>query len=230
MNTVQNKFVTVPETTLPSGLVVPEFKVGQYLAARGPEDIPIIVADAAPWVEISYHEARAACERAGLRLLIETQALAIAWDISQQPENWSGGAVGEGKLRRGLRKGSVDKAQPGTYEPSNPKENRWFVLSNGERLCDAAGNAFTWISDDVQGDKNGLTTIIQADSISLTTAPYPSLTRGMGWRPDGRRDWSGYALIRGGDWSSESYAGVFRLSGDWPGSRDDYVGFRCTQP
>lgn len=32
---VENLFVTVPETTLPGGLVVPAFQVGQYLCSKG---------------------------------------------------------------------------------------------------------------------------------------------------------------------------------------------------
>ena len=52
----------------------------------------------------------------------------------------------------------------------------------------------------------------------------------MGYHPDGARDWSGYALIRGGYWYSGSYAGVFYLNFDWPGNEDDSVGFRCTKP
>lgn len=229
MVTAASEFVPVPETVLPDGTVVPAFLAGKYLASRGPGDIPLSVADAAPWVNISYHEARAACERAGGQLIAERRALAIAWDVSQQPENWTGGAVGEGVLRMGLHKGSVSEAQPGSFEPQDAEERRWFVLSNGERIFDVAGNASSWIFDDVQGDKNGLTTVIEADSISLTTAPYGICEKGMGWRPDGRRDWSGYALIRAAYWHSERNAGPFYLVGGWPGRRYRSVGFRCTK-
>jgi len=96
-------------------------------------------------------------------------------------------------------------------------------------LCDLNGNVFSWIFDDVQGNDLGLTTIIKADSPSLTTAPYPSQGKGMGWRPDGERNWSGGALRRGGCWGSRSYAGVFRLGGGGPGGRSGGVGFRCTK-
>jgi hypothetical protein len=81
----------------------------------------------------------------------------------------------------------------------------------------------------VQGDENGLTGKIAADSISLV-APYPSMKKGMGWRPDGERDWPGVALFRGGCWCSESHAGAFSLVDGWPDLRYDDVGFRCTLP
>ncbi|MHB0925983.1 MAG: hypothetical protein ACYC1F_05730, partial [Gallionellaceae bacterium] len=67
------------------------------------------------------------------------------------------------------------------------------------------------------------------DSISLTTAPYPSCEKGMGYRPDGERDWSGFALVRGGYWRSESRAGVFSLFYGWRDYENGVVGFRCTK-
>ena len=222
-------FVTVPEVTLPNGKVVPSFQVAQYIASRGPAGIPQSVADAMPWVEINYDNARKACAVAGYDLLAETRALAIAYDISQQDINWTGGKVGEGKIFRGIHKENVSEAQEGTYESDDSEERRWHQLSNGERIYDFSGNCYSWVFDDIQGDENGLTTIIKADSPSLTTAPYPSQEKGMGWRPDGERDWSGYALIRGGCWYSGSYAGVFGLGVDSPGYRYGDIGFRCTK-
>lgn len=222
-------FVQVPETTLPSGLVVPAFFVSRYLAAQDGESITIAV-DRAPWVEISYHEARDACTAAGLNLITESQALALAHNIANQAANWTGGAVGEGNLFQGLREGDFDEVQAASFEPDNADERRWFVLSNGERIYDVAGNAYTWIFDDVQGDKDGVVARAFADdSPSLTTAPYPSMERGTGWQPRKGRDWSGHALVRGGFFYSEDDAGVFYLNYDFPGSRYDGVGFRCTK-
>ena len=227
---VASEFVTVPEATLPNGQVVPPFRVTKYLISRGPGDMPVSVATGAPWVEINYHEACAAAASAGLRLLTETQALAIAWNVSQQDINWTGGKVGEGKLYQGLHRESFDGAQAGNIESDYAEERRWFELSNGERLFDVAGNAFSWIFDDVHGDEQGVVARrFESDDISLQ-APYGIREKGMGWRPDGARDWSGDALLRGGCWGSGSSAGAFNLGDVWPGYRGDYVGFRCTQP
>ena len=225
----QNIFITTPEITLPCGTVVPPFEVGQFACSKGDDGKAIVVADRAPWVNISYHNAHKACADAGFKMITELQCLALAYDASQQACNWTKGKVGEGKLFRGLRKGNVSSAQPGNIEPSDSKEHRWLTLSNGERICDINGNVFSWVFDDVQGDDKGLTTIIKADSPSLTTAPYPSEEKGMGWRPDGERNWSGSALVRGGDWYSGSLAGVFLLGSDWPGDEGGSVGFRCTK-
>lgn len=223
-------FITVPETTLPNGLVVPAFETSQFHCAKGEDGKIVIDSSLKPWVNINYHEAREACAASGFKLLTESQALAIAWNASQQDCNWTKGKVGEGKLFRGIRKGNVYGAQPGNYELPDHKERRWLTLSNGERICDANGNVFSWIFDDVQGDENGIVANAFAiDSPSITTAPYPSEEKGMGWYPSAGVGWSGRALIRGGYWYSGSYAGVFYLYHDWPDYRRDAVGFRCTK-
>lgn len=223
--------VTVPETTLPGGLVVPAFRVGRFLASKSAGDLPQSTRDGAPWVRISYHDARRACESAGLALITETQALAIAWQVSQQDINWTGGKVGEGNLYQGLHKHTVDGAQPASVEPADTEERRWFRLANGERLYDISGNAFSWVFDDIQGDEHGLIAkAFAADSPSIATAPYPSMKKGIGWQPDAGADWSGNALVRGGSWSSDANAGAFSLSYVWPSFAIVYVGFRCTYP
>ena len=215
-------FVTVPETTLPNGTVVPAFQVSQYHATQRP--------DGTPWVEVDYHASRAAAERAGLALITELQWLAIAHNIAQQPINWTSGTVGEGKLFQGLRKGSVSEAQPHSYEPEDADERRWHELSNGERIYDMAGHVFSWVFDDVQGDEKGLiASRFAGDSPSLTTAPAGSMEKGVGWMPNAGANWSGAALCRGGCWRSVDNAGVFRLYYGWPEHGDDHVGFRCTK-
>lgn len=220
--------IDVPEKILPNGMVVPAFRVGQYLSSRDFDGKLSINAIDAPWVNINYRDAQKVCADSGFSLITETQWLAIAWDIVNQDINWTGGKVGKGRVYQGIHKGNVSEAQSGTYESADTEERRWHELSNGQRIFDFAGNAFSWVSDDVQGDADGLTTIIKADSPSLTTAPHPSMENGMGWRPDGKCDWSGDALVRGGCWRSNDAAGVFRLNDGWPGRELDYLGFRCT--
>lgn len=191
---------------------------------------PSDTSNAAPWVNINYHDARKACCDAGFALITELQCLAIAHDIAHQDINWSGGKVGKRKLFQGLHKGTVDSAQPGDYESPEQEERRWHQLSNGVRIYDFAGNAYTWVFDDVQGDDQGLIAKAFAEnSASITTAPYPSMERGMGWRPKTGSNWSGVALVRGGFWGSDGNAGAFRLGYYWPDNDSDSVGFRCTK-
>lgn len=224
-----DQFITVPETTLPDGSIVPSFQVGQFACGKGEDGKLVITAEAAPWVRINFEEAKAACEAAGYRLITERQWLSIAYNASQQGCNWTKGKVGEGKLFRGIRKGNVSSAQPGSFEPEDKKERRWLTLSNGERICDINGNVFQWVFDDVQGNESGLIAKPFAEDCASLQAPYPSCKKGMGWRPDGSRDWSGDVLIRGGCWDSESDVGAFGLGYGWPDYRYDLVGFRCTK-
>jgi len=223
-------FITVPETTLPCGTIVPSFQVGQYATSQSDDGKAIIVADRKPWVNINYHQANEAAAAAGYKLITELQWLAIAHNVVNVDANWTKGKVGEGKLFRGIRKGNVSEAQAGDFEPTDKKERRWLTLSNGEKICDMNGNVFSWVFDDLHGDEKGVINKRFEDSDpSLTTAPYPSLEKGMGWRPDSGRDWSGYALIRGGFWRSDVVAGVFRLNLVWPDYGYYDVGFRCTK-
>ena len=225
----KSEFILVPETTLPDGTIVASFRVARYPMSKGASGAPLSVADRAPWVEINYEDTRKVCEDAGLKLIRETQMLAIAWDISQQAINWTGDKVGEGTLYQGLHKGSVDEAQPGNYESADPAERSWHELSTGERIYHFSGNVYTWVFDDVQGDENGLVAkSFAADSISITTPPVPSGEQGVGWYPPAGRDWSGSALARGGCWSSDVRAGVFYLNGGWPDGEYVVVGFRST--
>lgn len=229
MELAASEYITVPEVTLPGGLIVPSFRCAKFLSSRGRNDTPLSLFTAEPWVEISYQEARDAAKKAGLNLITETQCLAIAFNVSQQGINWTGGEVGKGDMFQGLRNGGFKAAQPANCEPDDETERRWFELSNGERIYDFAGNAFTWVFDDVQGDEQGLPSMIKKFSPSLTTAPFPPVKKGMGYRPERRCDWSGSALVRGGYWFSQSFAGAFNLGFACHERCCDHVGFRCTQ-
>lgn len=223
-------FVSIPETTLPGGRVVPAFRVGRYVCTQGAAGKAAVTAEGTPWVNINFADAKLACAKASFALLTESQALAIAFRIAALDANWTGGKVGQGKLYQGLRKWSAKSAQPGTHTPKDDDEQRRFYVTGTDWISDAAGNVFSWIFDDIQGDKNGVVAKPFAKDSPSLQIPYPGEDKGQGWGPRPGADWSGNALIRGGFWLSVSYAGAFYLNRGWPGYRRDYVGFRCTQP
>jgi hypothetical protein len=224
-------FVTIPESTLPNGTAVPAFLYAKYPAAKGPDGTLVLDAALAPWVNINYHDAVAASAAAGMQLARESQEIAVRLNVAAQDINWTGGKVGEGRIFQGLHKGSVQTAQPADVESADPDERSWHQLSTGEKVFGLAGNIYTWLFDDVQGDDKGLLAgEIPATSPSLMSAPFPSMERGMGWRPRGGAGWSGDALFRGGYWDDGDVAGVFALGGASPGDACDRVGFRCTKP
>jgi formylglycine-generating enzyme required for sulfatase activity len=223
-------FVTVPAVTLPNGVTVPSFQVGQYHCSIGEKGAAVVSAAAVPAVRVDYPGARAACALAGAVLITEQQYLAIAYDISQQDINWTGGKVGQGEVFMGLHLDNITSPVAGDFVPDDENERRWHQLSNGEKVYDFAGHIYSWVFDNVQGDDEGLVAeAFSWDSPSIATAPYPSMENGMGWRPDAGSNWSGYALLRGGCWLDEDNAGVFVLSFDSPDYRGGVVGFRCTK-
>lgn len=226
-------FVEVPETTLHgSGIVVPDFSVAKYLASVDDTGSAYISATDTPATEINFQASRDACSKAGLALITNLQYLALAQNIAGVAENWTGGAVGEGQLFQGLRKWTVDEVQANDFEPKDPDERRWFVLSTGERVYDVAGHLYSWVVADIEGDpETGLVNAPFAEgSPSIATAPYPSLEKGVGWVPRAGADWSGGALVRGGCFGSRERAGVFVLGSGWPEFELGSVGFRCTKP
>lgn len=223
-------FVTIPETTLPGGRVVPAFRVGRYVCTQTNGGKAAVSADGAPWVNISFADAKVACAKAGFALITESQWLAIAFRIAALDANWTSGKVGQGKLYRGLRKWTAESAQPGTYTPRDADEQRQFFVTGNDSIFDAAGNVYTWIFDDIQGNSAGVVATAFAKDSPSVVIPYPGEDKGQGWGPRAGADWSGRALIRGGYWGSGPCAGAFALYCGWPDYRDGYVGFRCTQP
>lgn len=223
-------YIRFPRCTLPGGLVVEAFEVAQYMNCVDVDGKAYVSETEKPPVRINFADARKACQAAGGDVIKGSQHLALAWDIVNQDQNWTGGKVGQGHVYRGLHKGTVSGAQNNDYASSDPDERRWHVLSTGDRIYDFAGHLYSWMVNDLPGNTNGLAGKIPADSPYLTTASQFSQGQGMGYRPDGARDWSGDALIRGGCWSGGGSAGVFSLGYVWPDYGGYYVGFRCTKP
>lgn len=226
-------FITVPEVTLDNGQVVPSFKVGKYTCSQVGDGIAVINPSLPPWVNITHGDAYKACVKSGWIMMTELMRLAIATDITRQPENWTSGKVGEGNLFQGYRKHSWidDKPLPGNVEPDDPDERRWHVLSNGERIYDFAGNVWQWIFDDVNGDEDGVITSLKDDSISLTLPPFKSCEKGAGYRHEKAPDWNDMCPVSGGDWGSTTGAGVWALAlAGVRASSVDYVGFRSALP
>jgi hypothetical protein len=224
-------FVAVAPTTLACGKTVPAFAVSRWLAARGRDGRVLLSETAAPWVNIGYRAARAACFESSLQLLTESQSLAIAHDLARQPINWSGGAVGVGKLFQGLHRSGFDRPQAACMPSAHQSERRWHMLSNGQIIVDIAGNAFNWVFDDIQGDGEGLVARAFAeDSPTVSEAPGATMEHGLGWWPRRGCGWHGRALARGGSWSSQEGSGLFTVIDERPRAERPYIGFRCTLP
>lgn len=231
--TAEPGYICVPGRNITIGnysIDVAPFSIAEYMNCVDADGKAYVSATEKPRVKINFFDSKKACELASGGLIRGSQHLALAMDIMSVAENWSGGKAGEGVLRRGLHRGTVSGAQPGDYVSPHADENRWFLLPDGQRICDFAGHLSSWMVDDIHGNVDGLAGNIPADSPYLKIGAQFSQAQGMGWRPDGARDWSGDALIRGGRWDSDALAGVFRLGYVWPDGCYGYVGFRSTKP
>lgn len=223
-------FIQVPETTLKNGLVVPSFLVGKYACSKSNANSAVVTEEIEPWTNISFTGAKIACTGSGYSLIKESQYLAIAQQIQLNDENWTGGKVGVGSLYQGLHRGTVLEAKSGQFISKDPMERRWHVLSNGERIYDFSGNVSSWVFNDLHGDEDGLTNQRFDDAhVSLSTALFPRNDRGMGRYPAISRDFTGFALVRGGYWAMANDAGIFALSSELPDSKYRRIGFRCTR-
>lgn len=223
--------VSVPQIVLrKTEIVVPAFNVGKFLCSVNADAAAYISATEKPRVRINFYDSIKACNKAGTPLITNLQYLAMAQDVYQQPENWTGDKVGKGKLFQGLQDWSVSEAQFNDYESSDPTQRRWFALSNGQRVYDVAGHLFSWCRADVEGDpETGLINrAFAANSPSLITSPHKSMVKGVGWIPSAGSNWSGSALVRGGCFDSVDGAGVFYLGSVFPELGYGYVGVRCT--
>ena len=221
----------VPARMLPNGRMVAAWMVARYPCAKGEDGKILLSPSAKPWTNITQPDASAACIASGYLLTRESQEQALRLDVCAQDINWTGGKVGSGKVYQGLYNGTVSSAQAANYVSADPEERSWHELSNGQRIYGLAGNIYTHSFDDIQGDERGLVVgPIAADSTTLTAAPYPSREKGMGYRATGPLNWPGVALVRGGGWGDDDYAGLFGLDYCYPDYALGNVGFRCAKP
>ena len=229
----ESAFVRAPEKRIPWGEVVPAFEVSQFLCCL---DTDWRVPHAASWphaipsVMIRYRTALEACRNSGWDLITERQWLAIALDVAGVDDNWTRGESGQWRLRQGLRNGYTGGSVSGMFHPEREDEFRLKTLSNGEQIWDFAGNAWSWVFDDLQGGPDGIASIVEEDSPSLTTATFPPTIKGMGLFPTSRQSWNGRGLIRGGGWRSGNDAGAFALYAAKLHGEYLSVGFRATRP
>lgn len=222
-------FLIVPEVTLPNGAIIPSFQVARYVASQShiktfPNDVSVPIAEAMPWVQVSFDEAKAACQEMGGHLITATQWLAIAYDVAHQACNWDSGIVGVGNLFQGLRQKTVGNVKPANYVSSEPNVQRWFTLSNGEKICDMNGNVFQWVFDDVQDNKTRfIAKPIDKHFIALITFQPKNEEEGLS-------GWLNRALGREAYWRSVLNAGMFNLDQFYGFDFSyDAVGFRCTK-
>lgn len=126
------------------------FYTMQY-QARDNGGVPQSTGTGLPWGNINQDEAKAVSEAAGYHLTTNWEWMAIARDIEQVAENWTGGQVGSGMIKRG----NVGILDDGSYNGDNPEtgilnDKAILKLSNGEEIYHFSGNVWEWVDDKIE--------------------------------------------------------------------------------
>jgi hypothetical protein len=228
------------------------FYVMQY-QARNNGGVPKSTGDGLPWTSISQLDAIQKSKDAGYHLMTNWEWMAIARDIEQVPENWTGGAVGSGILKRG----NVGTTDDGSYDGADPEtgilnDKAKLKLSNGEEIYHFSGNVWEWVDDTItQGEQyinfnqnasnwyefNATDLFKVAQKLPYTevgpkeTYATPS-SNGLGriYINTSNGSSANRAFRRGGGWSGGAYAGVFALDlNASPARTSAHIGFRCAR-
>ncbi|MDD2245417.1 MAG: SUMF1/EgtB/PvdO family nonheme iron enzyme [Dysgonamonadaceae bacterium] len=211
-----------------------------------------------PITNITQIQAKAACESIGAHLITNAEWMSLARDIEQVKENWTGGALGSGVLKRG----NVGDSLAGDYDGANPEvgvtnDLAKLKLSNGKEIYHLSGNVYEWVDDKIScGTTTCPNTLMPYDSTpasewieyanvstwgkyskaELSPLTYFTGSLGVGRlytdnnASAGPSDTYTHAFLRSLSWGSTSYAGVFALYlNSSPADSNSSIGFRCAR-
>jgi hypothetical protein len=146
-----------PDSFYPTSFCVAKFE------AKNVGSVAVSQASGTPWVDVTRTTAVTACRAngTGYDLISNDQWQTIARQIEANPMNWSGSAVGNGKLNIGhcdvspssaLSVSDVTDAWDQTGNNSGEavgfgwEQKRQHTLSNGETIWDFGANVHEWVS------------------------------------------------------------------------------------
>ena len=205
----------------------------------------VSVPDGNPWVCINQYNAKVACESIGAHLITNAEWMALARDIEAQDENWTGGKVGNGILKRG----NVNKTDAGSYGDGNKddgiliNEKAKLKFSNGHTIYHFSGNMWEWIDYTIAKENlpNTNSSWVEFSKASFNVDYLPvaevvpleaSSALGGGKMYYGNRNEDLRAILRGGYWneSDKDATGIFALYlNNEPQASYSPLGFRCVR-
>ncbi len=184
LNSCPSGYVMVPANT---AVGAPDnFCVMQYEAQKSADNTAVSTNSGAPWGDIDQVAAKAECAGIGANydLISNPEWMAIARNVENVAENWTGNSVGIGCLKRGNIGGThaCDDGNSGTtasgYNGADPdnvgsrmEDNNTakLLLDNGNSIFDFSGNIFEWVDWTLGGELS--TNMIQADKASIGGNP-----------------------------------------------------------
>ncbi len=209
-----------------------------------------------PIANITQTDAASYCASLGAHLITNNEWQTISWNAQNNPQNWSGNAVGSGYIYSGHNdnapatalEASSDDSQ-GYYGETNTGGNqkRTLSLSNGQVIWDMAGNIWQWTNDTITGanEPTGATpgfawreftaittwgTMSQQTAGPLNASWNSSQGIGQIYSDGTPSNSTVYGFLRGGSWFDGGGAGVATLGLIFtPGAASGNIGFRCAR-
>ncbi len=103
----------------------------------------------APWVSISAGDSKAECQSLGVNydLISNPEWMAVAREIENNINNWSGGSIGSGCISRGNHNTGSCGYSNGSAVDFGSSRNilASLELASGEQIWDLAGNVSEWV-------------------------------------------------------------------------------------
>jgi prepilin-type N-terminal cleavage/methylation domain-containing protein len=219
-------------------------------SAGSPAPCPVSQTSGTPWYPINQLNAIAACKSIGAHLVNNAEWMAMARDIENNSQNWSGGSPGSGFIPEGICEagGPSDSSSPGT---PGTLYYRILTLGNGSQVWDLSGNIHEWVDFTIFGAGSQPQVPFQTGALSWkeinsitnwgNTLGYsnvgPKRTNlncgnGVGMILYDTQDTAVRGFVRGGYWSSGRWqAGLFALALYYAPDNafGDGSGFRCAK-
>ena len=245
--TCPTNYILVPAL---SGYTSKDFCVAKFEMKNDGYGEAISQASASPLVSIDRPTSRSKCQNLGVGydLISNNQWQTIARNIADVNANWSSGTAYTGELSRGHSDNAPGSALTASTDDtagctgtgqtcSNVTWNsqrRTHTLSNGNVIWDFAGNVWEWVTNDNTASNGAdayastfTSGVIQTKYGNDTICGTPASNNYCGYGY-GYINYSAGAVMRGGDWYSGTFTGVFasHLSVA-PSDSGTGIGFRC---
>lgn len=192
-----------------------------------------------PWVNVTWHEAKKACQDNGYGydLINNQQWQAIARSIEANPTNWKNGSLNHGHSDASPNHSliaSYDDHQ-GCFSTEQYCYSRWnsqkrtHQLQSGSVIWDIGGNVLEWTSTEAPYKLNNQYLAYAQGNTKFSYGPRNNYYQQSGFGYLYSNYWSyGAIVVRGGGFGNHDKTGVFATDLQHTRyAKKEYLGFRC---